>query len=138
MVEKDHKGATHVMWRRMRVFGILLLLTVVQGNSPSMNPVTLTQGNMIDDSNLINPNTTMRSPVDAPPSITQLTFNTGIDARASISSDGSKIAFHSDVDGDYEIFIVNTDGSGLTQLTHNTVEDLFPAISGDGSKIVFH
>ncbi len=73
MVEKDHKGATHFNWRRMRIIGILLLLTVVQGNSPSMNPVTLTQGNMIEDSNIINPYTTMRSPVDTPPSITQLT-----------------------------------------------------------------
>ncbi len=49
-----------------------------------------------------------------------------------------KSPLNSDVDGDSEIFIVNSDGSGLIQLTHNTVIDEHPSISGDGSKIAFH
>ena len=48
-----------------------------------------------------------------------------------------KIAFHSEVESDREIFLVNTDGSGLTQLTHNTADDYAPSLSRDGSKIVF-
>ena len=57
------------------------------------------------------------SPVKAdwwgPP--TQLTSNTATDAYPSISGDGSKVAFESNVDGDYEVFVVNSDGTGLQQ-----------------------
>jgi hypothetical protein len=55
----------------------------------------------------------------------------------SISGDGSKIAFTSKVDGNYEIFVVNSDGTGMTQVTDNTVNDWNPSISDDGSKIAF-
>jgi hypothetical protein len=34
-----------------------------------------------------------------------------------------RIAFHSTRDGDFEIFVMNADGTGVTQLTHNTVGD---------------
>jgi Tol biopolymer transport system component len=68
---------------------------------------------------------------------TQLTTNTATDGAPSISGDGSKIAFESDLDGDNEIFVVNSDGSGLTKLTSNTATDWYPCISGDGSKIAF-
>jgi len=71
---------------------------------------------------------------------TQLTFNTAIiDWYPSISGDGTKIVFMSAMSGDdWEIFVVNSDGSGLTQLTSNTLQDEGPCISGDGSKIAFH
>ena len=68
---------------------------------------------------------------------TQLTSNTADDAYPVISFDGSKIAFYSNVDGDYEIYVINSNGSGLTQLTSNTAGDWYPSISGDGSKIAF-
>ena len=67
----------------------------------------------------------------------QLTTNDVSDTRPSISFDGAKIAFFSDLDGDYEVFVVNSDGTGLSQLTSNTASDIFPSISGDGSKIAF-
>ncbi|MFC1487856.1 TolB family protein [Thermoproteota archaeon] len=57
---------------------------------------------------------------------------------ASISGDGAKIAYTSDVDGDDEVFVVNSDGTGLTQLTHNTAIDRCASISGDETKIAFH
>jgi Tol biopolymer transport system component len=69
---------------------------------------------------------------------TQLTHNSVSDWGPSISGDGSKIAFQSDVKGDFEIFVINSDGTGLTQLTHNTAGVMYPSISGDGSKIAFH
>ena len=59
------------------------------------------------------------------------------ETNPSISDDGSKIAFQSDIDGDYEIFVINSDGSGLIQLTNNDSTDSYPYISGDGSKIAF-
>ena len=56
---------------------------------------------------------------------------------ASISGDGTKIAFQSKVDGDEEIFVVNSDGTGLTKLTHNTATDRYASISDDGTKIAY-
>lgn len=55
----------------------------------------------------------------------------------SISGDGSRIVFESNVDGDYEIFVANSDGTGLLQLTNNNIEDGSPSISYDGTRIAF-
>ena len=41
----------------------------------------------------------------------QLTSNDALDGWPCISGDGSKIAFRSEVDGDWEIFVVNSDGT---------------------------
>jgi hypothetical protein len=38
-----------------------------------------------------------------------------------------KIAFESDRDGNYEIYVMNSDGSGQTQLTVNNAFDGFPS-----------
>jgi uncharacterized delta-60 repeat protein len=48
-----------------------------------------------------------------------------------------QIAFASDRDGDYEIFIMNADGSGQIQVTDNNDADVYPSWSRQGSKIVF-
>ena len=52
------------------------------------------------------------------------------------SLDG-KIAFMSYRDGDYEIFVMNADGTGVTQLTDNDVRDWDPAWSPNGKQIAF-
>ena len=68
----------------------------------------------------------------------KLTTNTANDWGASISGDGSKIAFISDVDGDYGLFVVNSDGSGEPiLLTQSPAYKMCPSISGDGSRIVY-
>ncbi len=46
-----------------------------------------------------------------------------------------RIAFASDRDGNFEIYVMNADGSGVTGLTYNTARD--PAWSPDGSRIAF-
>jgi Tol biopolymer transport system component len=48
-----------------------------------------------------------------------------------------KIAFQSDRDGDYEIYVMNADGSNLVKLTDNTFNDIDPDWSPDGNKIAF-
>ena len=67
----------------------------------------------------------------------RLTTNAAADYDPSISSDGAKITFVSDRDGDDEIYIMNADGSGQTRLTNALLPDLNPAISPDGTKVVF-
>ena len=49
----------------------------------------------------------------------------------------SRIAFNSDRDGDYEIYVMNSDGSGQANLTNNATADYDPSFSTDGSKIAF-
>ena len=39
---------------------------------------------------------------------------------------------------DFEICVMNADGTGQVQLTDNTIGDLTPSWSPDGRKIVFH
>ena len=77
---------------------------------------------------------TVKGPVAGP---VQLTFNGANDFNPVISSDSSKIAFSSDSDGDFEIFVMNSDGTGLLQLTVNNVNDTSPSISGNGSRIAY-
>ena len=47
------------------------------------------------------------------------------------------IAFHSDRDGDGEIYVMNADGSGVTQLTFNPFNDFAPAWSPVAKQIAF-
>ena len=49
-----------------------------------------------------------------------------------------RIAFYSDRDGDYEIYLMNADGSSVTQLTYNPAFDGVPGWSPDGSRIAFN
>jgi TolB protein len=48
-----------------------------------------------------------------------------------------KLAFASERDGDYEIYSLNPDGSGLVRLTNHPAADREPVWSPDGSKLAF-
>lgn len=48
-----------------------------------------------------------------------------------------KIAFSSNRDGNFEIYVMNTDGTGITNLTNNPASDKQPDWSPDGMSIVF-
>ena len=81
--------------------------------------------------------------------LTQLTNNTRFDGQPVFSPDGTKIAFLStrvgpdNLEGDFEIYVMNTDGSNQTNLTNNTLPDGNSppnsrlAWSPDGTKIAF-
>jgi tol-pal system beta propeller repeat protein TolB len=49
----------------------------------------------------------------------------------------ARLAFASNRDGDYDIYSMNTDGSGLTQLTNLPTDNVFPEASPDGQLILF-
>ena len=50
----------------------------------------------------------------------------------------SRIAFHSDRDGNWDIYVMNADGSDPTRLTDNPASDNWPSWSPDGGRIAFH
>jgi hypothetical protein len=58
-------------------------------------------------------------------------------AQAAFPGQNGKLAYESGDDGDWDIYVVNQDGTGKEQLTHNTVLDREPAWSPDGSQLAF-
>jgi TolB protein len=57
---------------------------------------------------------------------------------AAISGLGGTIAFNTDRDGNFEIYLVYANGTGLARLTNVTGDDAHASWSPDGSKIAFH
>lgn len=49
----------------------------------------------------------------------------------------TQIAFSSDRDGDFEIFVMNADGSNVRQLTFNNITDEKPSWSKDGTRLAW-
>jgi Tol biopolymer transport system component len=69
--------------------------------------------------------------------LVRLTDGQGNDGWPTWSPDGKRIAFHSDRSEDWEIWVINADGSGLANLTNSPDEDRYPAWSPDGKRIAF-
>ena len=70
---------------------------------------------------------------------TRLTNNTEEERGPAWSPDGRRIVFACRRGGaDFEICVMNADGTGQIQLTDNAVADLTPSWSPDGKRIAFH
>ena len=69
---------------------------------------------------------------------TKLSSDTGSASDPAFSSDGSRIAFVSQRDGNAEIYLMNADGTGTTRVTADPLTDGRPAFTPDGQTIVFH
>jgi Tol biopolymer transport system component len=67
--------------------------------------------------------------------VVRLTNNTADDLHPVWSPDGSRIAFASDRDGNFNIYTMSADGSDLVRLTDDSVDYVFPTWSSDGSQI---
>ncbi len=77
----------------------------------------------------------------------RLTDNGATNWAPSWHPDGRRIIFSSNMDDwrddyqafghNFELYMIELDGSGLRRLTHNTVFDSFPMFSPDGKKLVF-
>ena len=60
------------------------------------------------------------------------------DADPAFSPDGRQLAYVSDRDGNFEIYLQNFDGTGLRRLTDHPAHDQFPSFSPDGTEIAFN
>ncbi len=77
----------------------------------------------------------------------RLTSNGATNWAPSWHPDGQRIIFSSNMDDwhqdlqkfghNFELYLINKDGSGLQRITFNKVFDSFPMFSTDGSKLVF-
>lgn len=59
------------------------------------------------------------------------------DTAPAFSPDGKRIAFVSSADGNAEIYLMNSDGSGLLRLTRTKAEDTTPQFSKNGKDLIF-
>jgi TolB protein len=77
----------------------------------------------------------------------RLTDNGATNWAPSWHPDGKRIVFSSNMDDwredikqfghNFELYLINSDGTGLKRITYNKVFDSFPMFSPDGKKIVF-
>ena len=58
-------------------------------------------------------------------------------SHATSPGENGKIAFTSTRDGNYEVYVMNADGSGQANLTNNAAVDYEPSWSPDGTQIAF-
>ena len=67
----------------------------------------------------------------------RLTDNDARDISPTWSPDGTRIAFASERDDNWEIYLMDADGGNQTRLTNNDAVDWMPAWSPDGTRIAF-
>ncbi len=74
-----------------------------------------------------------------PSSLTQVTSSPGLDIDPSLSPDGSLLAYSSDQDGNFEIYVKPlAPGGREVQLTSDGAENFQPAWSPDGKQIAYY
>jgi dipeptidyl aminopeptidase/acylaminoacyl peptidase len=66
----------------------------------------------------------------------QLTYDPS-DTNPAVSPDGQSVTFMSHRTGNWDVYTVGIDGTGLTQLTADTANDGLPAWSPDGRTVAF-
>jgi Tol biopolymer transport system component len=66
-----------------------------------------------------------------------LTNNPFADQYPRVSPDGTRIIFQSNRNLNFEIYVMNADGSGVRNLTSNAADDRFASWTPDGTRIVW-
>ena len=66
----------------------------------------------------------------------RLTSSPGQDLRPRFSPDGSRISFTSNRDGNYEIYLMQSDGSHAVRVTNNPEQDDYAIWRPDGQRLI--
>jgi len=74
--------------------------------------------------------------VDSPASV-QLTNGMADDAQPCISPDGKRIAFSSNRNGKWHVYLMNADGRNIMQITTGESNDMHPSFSPDGTRLIY-
>jgi dipeptidyl aminopeptidase/acylaminoacyl peptidase len=104
----------------------------IQGESPAWTPdgkQIVYKGCLGVDCGLILSNVDGSFPKQLTPGLT--------DTNPAVSPDGKTIAFMSSQAGNWDVYTVGIDGTGVTQVTTDTFDDGLPIWSPDGKMIVF-
>jgi eukaryotic-like serine/threonine-protein kinase len=84
---------------------------------------------------------TQPQPSEAPQVVktTQVTFSSGFDGYPSLSPDGKSVAYSSDQNGTFEIYVKQlSEIGGELQLTNDGQQSFQPSWSPDGQRIAYH
>ncbi len=76
-------------------------------------------------------------PESCPDALTQLTSDGNGNLSPAWAPDGSRLAYNSKVNGNWDIFTMAADGSDIRQVTTSPENDLAPIWSPDGSQLTF-
>lgn len=79
----------------------------------------------------------LNAPETCPDSLTQITADGNGNILPVWSPDGSRFAFNSKAAGNWDIYTMAVDGTGIRQVTTHPENDLAPAWSPDGTQIAF-
>ncbi len=69
--------------------------------------------------------------------VTQLTFNDDNDLMPALSPSGADLAFSSDRNGNWDIFVLPASGGRPIQITSASAHELHPSWSADGTKLAY-
>ena len=128
--------------QRFQRVAFQLWVEEVPGSPAPGTVIGVLAGDLLKEAGLVPPeglNVADRAVVVAPTPApaTRLTVHDAFDSGPDWSPDGRRIAFASDRDGSFEVYVMNADGSGVTRLTKNDAVDVSPTWSPDGRRIAF-
>lgn len=69
--------------------------------------------------------------------VTQLTSDPADDVQPRFSPDGQRVVFCSNRSGNWDLWMINLDGTGLVQLTDHRSDEIAPCFSPDGRRVAF-
>ncbi|HED52829.1 MAG TPA: hypothetical protein ENJ00_01330 [Phycisphaerales bacterium] len=69
--------------------------------------------------------------------VTQITSDPGHDVMPALSPDGRTIAFASNRQGSWNIYVIDSNGGQARQITQDSANELHPSFSPDGQKLIY-